>query len=280
MPGGETGLLFEEPLPQPLKWRGRIQIGTSGYSFDDWQGPFYPKGLQRGQWLSYYARHFSVVEINATYYRIPPPSTFQSMADRTPECFEFWVKLPGKVTHTSDDFSQDMKYFLTSVHPLTEANKLRGFLAQFPPSFRCTEQSLDKLSKLKAMVGDVDLAVEFRQKDWLRDETFAFLKEYGLIYVIVDLPSLPGLPEPEIHVTGSVTYVRFHGRNDRNWHNPRHGDRYDYEYSEAELNDWIPKIANMDSEGSTAYLFFNNCHAGQAVKNAKMLRQMLELEIN
>jgi len=88
----KTGFLFEEQFPQPLKRLGKIQIGTSGYSFNDWQGPFYPKGLQRGQWLSYYARHFSVVEINVTYYRTPSPSAFQSMVEKTPEGFEFWVK--------------------------------------------------------------------------------------------------------------------------------------------------------------------------------------------
>ncbi|MDP8241115.1 MAG: DUF72 domain-containing protein [Candidatus Hatepunaea meridiana] len=275
-----TNLLFDEETPKPIQRLGKIHIGTSGYSFNDWQGPFYPKGLPRGKWLDYYAQHFSAVEINATYYRTPPLATFQSMVDRTPDDFEFWVKVPGLATHTNDDFSQSVQQFIEAIKPLSDAGKLKGVLAQFPPYFRRSVKSQDKLACLKDSIGETRLAVEFRHKDWLVDETYVFLTDHRIMYVVVDLPDLPDLPGSEIHKSDAVSYVRFHGRNSRTWNNTELGDRYDYDYSTDELTKWLPRIAELDAEGSTAYLFFNNCHAGQAVKNAKMLRQMLELEIN
>ena len=274
-----TGLLFEEEQPSPVERIGKIHVGTSGYSFADWQGPFYPTGLRREQWLRFYAQHFTAVEINATYYRTPPPSTFELMADRTPDRFEFWVKVPGQTTHKDNDFVPAIDQFMEAVEPLGDAGKLRGFLAQFPPSFRRSEKALDRLDRFREAVKEITLAVEFRHEDWLVDETFEFLQERGIVYVSVDLPSLSGLPGSEARVTGPVSYVRFHGRNRRTWYNPGLGDRYDYEYSETELAEWIPRILKLDEESSATYLFFNNCHAGQAVKNARMLRQMLELEI-
>jgi len=275
----ETSLLFEEELPQPLRGRGLIHIGTSGYSFKDWRGAFYPKGLAQGQWLEFYARHFSVVEINATYYRIPPASVFQAMVDRTPEHFEFWVKVPGEVTHKGENVAETMKPFLEAVKPLEQSGKLKGFLAQFPQSFKCSEKALDRIDRLQDAASDISVAVEFRHDGWEQDETLAFLNEHGLIYVIVDLPQLKGLPSADVHVSSHVRYIRFHGRNCQNWYNTQLGDRYDYDYSETELREWLQKINEIDAEGTTAYLFFNNCHAGQAVKNARMLRQLLELEL-
>ncbi len=281
-----TGLLFKEETVKPTTQHGRTHIGTSGYSFTDWRGTFYPNRLKREQWLAFYARHFTAVEINATYYRTPPPASFRAMAERTPDNFEFWVKVPGQATHTDEDFSQDVKQLLEAVRPLAEAGKLKGYLAQFPYSFRRSSEAFDRLSRLhdavdtRAQAGELELAIEFRHKDWLARETFDFMRTRGLVYVIVDLPPLPNLPGAEVHRTASTAYIRFHGRNSRNWFNQKLGDRYDYEYSLSELNEWLPHITRLDEEGSTNYIFFNNCHAGQAVKNARMLRQLLEMEFD
>ncbi len=271
----DTGTLFTDAPPTPLRRRGEIHIGTSGYSFRDWQGAFYPDRLPRGQWLEYYAIHFPVVEINATYYRIPPPSTFESMARRTPERFGFWVKLPGQATHQEDYPQVIMNSFNDAVQPLSDAGRLRGALAQFPYSFRPDEKAFEKISRLQDLLDGVPLAVEFRREEWLSDRTFAFLSERKLVFVTVDAPPLPGLPPPVVRVTGPVAYARFHGRNERTWFHSERGDRYDYEYNTSELTEWMPHIARMDEEAAATYLFFNNCHAGQAVKNARMLRQML-----
>ncbi|NQT33783.1 DUF72 domain-containing protein [bacterium] len=274
----KTDSLFREETVKPVDGHGKIHIGTSGYSFNDWKGVFYPQKLKREQWLSYYARHFSAVEINATYYRTLQPAAFQKMVDRTPDDFEFWVKVPGQVTHTDEDFTGTIDQFQQSVKPLKEAGKLKGFLAQFPFSFRRGEKTFKRIARLHEAVRGETLAVEFRNRDWIVDETIKFLTELNIVTVTVDLPRLPALPGMESHFTGPVSYVRFHGRNSRTWYNSHLGDRYDYEYSPAELKEWLPRIIRPDEEGSATYLFFNNCHAGQAVKSARMLRDMLELE--
>jgi uncharacterized protein YecE (DUF72 family) len=275
-----TTRLFAEIDPQAVQGQGRIQIGTSGYSFDDWRGSFYPEKLQRNKWLNYYSGFFPCVEINATYYRTPPVTTFRSMAERTPERFEFWVKVPGAATHGRADFMPAVKQFLDAVKPLREAGKLSGFLAQFPQSFQRNDTSLDRIAKLHDAVGsDGMLAVEFRHTAWAVDETFEFLKRHGIVHVAVDLPPLPDLPVADVRVTAPSSYIRLHGRNSRTWRNPKLGDRYDYEYSTDELKEWLPRIRQLDEKCASTYIFFNNCHAGQAVKNARMLRQLLELEL-
>ena len=275
----ETGLLFEDVKPEPIQGHGKLQIGTSGYSFDDWRGMFYPEKLNRNRWLNYYARFFSCVEINATYYRTPPSSTFASMMERTPDDFEFWVKVPGLATHSNDDFTEAMAQFLEAVKPLKKSGKLKGFLAQFPQSFRRNEKNLQRVAELHDAVKGNTLAVEFRRAEWTVEEMFEFLKNREIVYVAVDLPSLPDLPGTDVRSTARISYVRLHGRNSRTWYNPKLGDRYDYEYTVDELREWLPRIRHLDERCSTTYLFFNNCHAGQAVKNARMLRQLLELEL-
>lgn len=276
---GNTGFLFDENIPRPVKGKGLIHIGTSGYSFSDWKGRFYPEGLSSNRWLEYYARFFEVVEINSTYYRTPSASSFASMAERTPDGFGFWVKLPGEVTHDSEDIQSPMTYFLESVKPLGDCGKLRGFLAQFPFSFKPGKDARDRIQSISEMTCGIPVAVEFRRSDWIDSENLDFLRAKSLNFVSVDLPDLKGLPGRESHLTGKKAYLRFHGRNSGTWYNPELGDRYDYEYSKAELKEWVSSIRKMDSETSSTYIFFNNCHAGQAVKNARMLQQILTDEI-
>lgn len=276
MVGEQQGGFFDQPRPAPLQRRGVIHIGTSGYSFPDWQGAFYPRKLPKNQWLAHYAGEFSAVEINATYYRLPPAATFAAMAAKTPPGYPFWVKLPGEVTHGGGDVKAVMTAFFEAVRALRESERLAGGLAQFPPSFRPSAKSLDKLRQLRYLCGDVPLAVEFRWRDWQTPETFGFLREQGIIVVVPDLPPLPGLPETELEVTAPVAYVRFHGRNSKTWLDSRQGDRYDYDYSATELQGWLPKIAALEEAAPVTFLFFNNCHLGQAVKNARMLREMLK----
>ncbi len=274
-----TGSLFSEDQPQPVKNKGLIHTGTSGFSFADWKDSFYPPGLSRDRWLQYYARHFTVVEINATYYRIPSASVFAGMVERTPDEFGFWVKLPRQATHERVGLQDILLQFLNAVQPLTESGKLLGYLAQFPVSFRPTEENFSWIAGLRESIPDVPLAVEFRHEDWLRENTFDFLTDHNLVFVVVDEPSIKGLLPAVLKVTGSIGYIRFHGRNARTWYNTAAGDRYDYDYSQTELKEWVPRVISMDEMAPLTYLFFNNCHAGQAVKNARMMQQLLENEL-
>ncbi len=276
----QTSSLFPEEYPEPIKRKGYIHIGTSGYVFQDWRGEFYPKGLSQHKWLDYYANHFTVVEINATYYRLLPESSFESMIRKTPDAFKFWVKVPSEVTHGKGDASKALNSFIESIRPLQSNNRLCGVLAQFPPSFKYSDQKLLYLRWLNEMTLDIPIAIEFRSDSWSNKPTHDTLKEWNLITVIPDLPALSGLPKPDIRISGNTGYVRFHGRNEHTWYDSRAGDRYDYDYTEDELTNWLPVITEMDELAAHTYLFFNNCHAGQAVKNAKMMHRILSKEFD
>ena len=309
-----------------------ILIGTSGYSFRDWIGPFYPPGIEPRKMLDFYVREFSTVEVNSTYYRIPHPATFHAMAKKTPPQFEFVVKTHHDMTHKRLPDPTLYDSFARAMEPLLEVGKLSGVLAQFPNSFRWNAANVRYLDELKGLLPDVPLFVEFRHESWLRDELFPELESHGLGYVSVDEPELPGLLPPVARATGDIAYVRFHGRNKVNWYReegsgpgsrargramraPVHAPapspspkpqaslgplfsgvpgepvkdrplpagtrqllRYDYLYSEDELKEWVGKIRELAANTKKTFVFFNNCHAGQAATSAKLMRRMLEGE--
>lgn len=275
MKNQQTDLFPDQDQPQPITALGRVQIGTSGYVFKDWSGVFYPSGLPQSRWLEYYARHFTTVEINATHYRLLPASSFEGMIRKTPMGFMFWVKVPAALTHSSADPAEVVDKFLDSISPLIENNRLGGILAQFPFSFKNNVRNNDRIALIKRYFQHVPLAVEFRSDDWYRPETFQMLSDQNLVFTTVDLPEIQGLPDRTMMVTGSVGYLRLHGRNCTTWYHPEEGDRYDYDYSEEELRSWIKKISLMGEKAPISYLFFNNCHAGQAVKNARLMQKIL-----
>ncbi|MFN3820968.1 MAG: DUF72 domain-containing protein [bacterium] len=273
-----TGELFRPSIgSKPLS--STFYIGTSGFSFRDWRGTFYPLSLASNEHLPYYAQHFDVVEINATYYEIPGRRTFESMVQRTPDRFGFWVKLPGVATHTRDDPRPTMERWNEALAPLKEASRMRGGLAQMPPSFRPSEEARSRLLLLKELA-KVPLAVEFRHRSWQNDDTYHWLEESGFILVAVDAPPLPYLPSPQGVTTGGMGYVRFHGRNIAAWSGVSRGDRYNYEYSQEELLEWLPRLKAISQSAEVTYIFFNNCHAGQAVRSAMMMRELIAEEFN
>jgi uncharacterized protein YecE (DUF72 family) len=256
-----------------------IRVGTSGYSFSDWVGIVYPAGAKPGDFLSHYARLFDTVEINATYYRIPSPATFHSMLRKVPPSFTFVVKLPREMTHEREGFARAVVPFFAAVEPLAEAGQLGGLLAQFPYSFKPEPESEEHLRRLAGEVGGrgVPVNVEVRHAAWSRDETYALLRDLGLGFVNVDLPSLRDLPGPTGLVTSEVGYVRLHGRNSRAWWGKDERARYDYLYSERELEEWRPRIEETASNSRLCYVFANNCHLGQSVVNALQLQARFQL---
>ncbi len=253
----------------------KVVIGTSGYSYEDWRGVFYPENLPKGKMLDYYAKHFSAVEVNSTYYKIPHPAVFAQMEQKTPSDFEFIVKVHQETTHIRRNNEEAMKKLLEAVQPLLEAGKLSGFLAQFPYSFKNTPGSRDYLLSVRYHAGDIPLFVEFRNWTWDRPEIANFLSENQLYYVNVDQPGLRGLLRPQEWVTGRLGYVRFHGRNSRNWWEGDNTTRYDYLYSKAELDEWLIRISRIMKKTFKTYIFFNNHPQGKAVQNAFLLREML-----
>ena len=272
-----------------------IWVGTSGYSFADWVGPFYPPGTKRADFLGYYARHFPCVEVNATYYRIPPPRTLEQMERKTPDGFRFMVKLNQAMTHERSLEGTLVRDFLAAIEPLKAAGKYHGLLAQFPWAFRRDAGSKAHLERLRDSLPDEPLWVEFRHDSWIHPQLPAWLSERQLGYCAVDEPALPGLVPPVTHVTNGVGYVRFHGRNAKHWwgsgsraaaatapasppERPRASReqlRYDHDYSERELTEWLSRVQALAQQAKQTYLFFNNCHAGQAARNAKLMEELL-----
>ena len=275
----------------------RILVGTSGYSFADWVGPFYPAGMRSTDFLSFYSESFDAVEVNSTYYRIPHPRVLEQMERKTPPGFRFIVKLNGAMTHQNSRDPGLYRDFLAVLEPLKRAEKYDGVLAQFPWGFQRTDANRRHLEALRQLLPQEPLFVEFRHDSWLTPQLEPSLRSHHIGYCAVDEPQLKGLLPPITMLTADDGYVRFHGRNAGNWWGtgdrmlsggrsgagvaadaagPRSSsDRYDYDYSAAELKEWLGKIAGLAEQARRTYLFFNNCHAGQAARNAKLMQELL-----
>ncbi len=252
-----------------------IYIGTSGYSYDDWVGPVYPPGLPKSEWLSFYAHEFGACEINYTYYRLPSARTLAAMSKKTPPGFIFTVKASQELTHGREDPAEAFVAFRAGVQPLVEEGKLGCILAQFPFSFHATPENRDYLRAFRERLA-LPTVIEFRNRAWLSDETFALLRALGLGFCCVDEPRLPGLLPPIAVATGPIAYVRFHGRNAKKWWQHENAyERYDYTYKEEELREWAPKIQQLDHESEKTFVFANNHWQGQAVGTARQLRLLL-----
>lgn len=265
-----------------------IKIGTSGFSFPDWRGIVYPETLKKEDALKYYANDsgFNSVEINSTYYTLVSEKSFAGMEKKTPPDFEFVVKAYKGTTHDPFDdrlgekkpdikkAEEDTRKFIYSLNPLREKNKLGSVLLQFPPFFCPGETSERYLSMCKEWFGDIPLAVEFRNCAWSQEEHYKWLEENKMISCTVDEPPLERLMPFVNRVTSDIAYFRFHGRN-KNWFNAPVSERYDYLYSDSELESFIPEIKKAVEKTKKTYLFFNNCHRGSALTNAQRLKEML-----
>ncbi len=253
-----------------------IQVGTSGFSYPEWRGAFYPEKLPQQQMLAFYARHFPAVELNSTYYRIPPVRTMAAMAACAEGRIEFAVKAHQDMTHSREQCAAALPLFRESLGPLREAGRLACILLQFPFSFKATPVNGDFLRRVVGDLAPDPVVVEFRHRSWLTEETFALLGSLAAAYCCVDEPRLPNLPPPIVRATASPAYVRFHGRNRQKWWSHAEAwERYDYLYSEAELREWVPRIRALADASGRCYAFFNNHARGQAVTNARMLADLL-----
>lgn len=259
---------------------GLVRVGTSGYSFEDWRGEFYPAKIEKAKMLDYYMGHFDAVEINSTYYGIPHPRVFEAMVRKTPDGFDFIVKAHQSLTHKRDLLESETPKYLQAIAPMVESGKFKGILAQFPWSFPKVPAHVDYLKKCRDMLGNLPLFIEFRHSSWIRQETFDLLKSLEVGYVSVDEPQLEKMIEPLAIATAKTGYVRFHGRNAKDWYSGSGTDRYNYLYSKEELAEWVEKIKRLRKDTDVIYLFFNNCHRGQAVVNAKQMMEMLDVHRN
>jgi uncharacterized protein YecE (DUF72 family) len=255
----------------------RVLVGTSGYSYEDWVGPVYPPGTSKQDFLSHYSREFPAVELNFSYYQQPSARTLERMVASTPEGFLFALKAHRSMTHEiGESWEKDIAAFREGIRPLVDSRRLAAVLLQFPYSFSYSPESRTRLATLCDRLAGLPLAVEFRKSDWLKEQVFQGLRERGVALVSVDEPDLPRLLRPTSQTTGDFGYVRFHGRNAANWWTGDNASRYDYLYNAGELTEWVDRIKAILARVPVLLLFFNNHWRGNAAKNAREMRSLLE----
>ena len=256
---------------------GEILIGTSGFSFDDWIGEIYPPRTRKQDMLPYYCNTlgFKALEVNYTYYSMPSRKTMESFARRTPRDFAFVVKAYKGITHSVEsNIRETCRFFKEGIEPL--GPNLRALLFQFPYMFLPTDGNIGYIRRLKDEFSGYESVIEFRNARWFEEKYFDLLRELSLGFCVVDEPKLKGLMPFTPVLTSTTGYFRFHGRN-RSWFREPVDVRYDYLYSDKELREFSGPVADIASRASGAtFVFFNNCHAGKAARNALTMIELLK----
>ncbi|MBB1284286.1 DUF72 domain-containing protein [Flavisolibacter sp. BT320] len=238
-----------------------IHIGTSGWSYDHWQGILYPHGTPVWERLRYYLQVANTVELNASFYRWPKLTAFQSWQRRLPNGFLFTVKAPRHLTHTKRLYAPEkwVHRIKESWHVLSD--KRAVLLVQLSPNFPV---DLARLHYFLTVVPPwIRLAFEFRHPSWHQDAVFQLLEEFGAAYCVMSGAALPCV----LRSTAPFVYVRMHGPD------PHH--LYSGSYSDADLHWWSQRIREWEWQGKEVFVYFNNDGNGYALYNAERLRQFL-----
>lgn len=254
-----------------------LRIGTSGYDYPEWAGPFYPRGLGRREYLGYYSEHFGSIELNFSYYGMPRAEKLLDLLSRTRRPIDFSIKAHQSLTHKIDSatWKDSLDLFRKGITPLHKGGRLFAVLLSFPFSFHYREEERRYLARLLQGLKGLPLVVEFRNAEWFNARTIDGLKERKVGLCAVDLPRLEGLPPLSDLVTSDIAYVRFHGRNGENWWAGNSSSRYEYLYSKEELETWIPRLEAMSCQARAIRLYFNNHPRGDAPANARELTALV-----
>lgn len=240
---------------------GEIRLGTSGWSYDEWIGPFYES--RKTPKLTHYQQIFPTAEIDSTFYAYPSQRTVYGWLRHTGPDFTFSAKLPRLITHdkTLKDTEDDLQSFLDLMQPLSLNGKLLAILIQLPPSLAFDLDLLEAF--FKTLPKQPRFAIEFRNKTWLNPETWKLLTRYRVANTIVDEPLLP----PEPIVTTDLAYIRWHGKGRNVW--------YNYRYTPDELKPWVPRVRKTSAQTKILVGYFNNHFHGYAVENCVQVLEML-----
>ena len=258
-----------------------VRVGTAGWMYKDWEGIVYPPPQRGFDRLAVMASLFDTNEINSTFYRIPPASMARDWARRVAHNprFLFTAKLYRGFTHDRNATAEDGKAVCDAMDALASEKRLGAVLVQVPMSFRATPENHALLERIFERFAAFPLAAEFRHFSWDAPETLRFLEDRSVGFVNIDQPRLKGNLPATSHVTSSVGYYRFHGRNAAKWFGPdtSNEERYDYLYDAKELAPWADRIREGRERrpDTNAFAVMNNHFRGQAVANALQLQQML-----
>ncbi len=235
-----------------------IHIGTSGWSYDHWQGVLYPYPTPVRDRLGYYVQKFQTVELNSSFYRWPKQITFSRWYQRLPDKFQLTVKAPRGLTHAKKLYAPDvwMERIKTCWHELH--HKRAVLLVQLAPQQTC---DYDRLAYfLNQIPYWMRVAMEFRHPSWNNDAIFSLLEQHQVAYCIMSGAYLPCL----LRVTAPFVYVRLHG--------PDTDYLYGGSYSDTDLHWWADRIREWASMGKDVFVYFNNDGGGNAIRNAQTLR--------
>ncbi len=249
---------------------GTVHLGTQGWNYDGWVGPFYPPRTRPAEYLTVYARAFDTVEVDSTFYAVPAAKTVRGWARRTPDHFRFALKMPQEVTHehrlrACGDLAAE---FYDRARELEQ--KLAVILLQFGPDFGPAE--LPALAEfLPTLPGDIRFAVEFRQRGWIYDGVLALLSEHGVSLALTDGKWIPrkqmfALAE---RPTADLIYVRWMGNREIVDFSRVQVDRT------RDLEAWSGVLERLERDGRTIYGYFNNHFSGHSPASARDLQRLL-----
>ena len=290
---------------------GEIRVGTASWIDRTLlaSGWYPPEADTPDKRLRFYASQFPLVEVDTTYYALPAEQTAAAWAERTPDGFTFNVKafslftqhptrvaaLPADLREAAGTSGRERVYlkdvdpgvaeeawdrFLAALEPLRGAGKLGAILLQFPPWFPMSGARKDYILSCAQRVAPRQVCIEFRNPTWMtednRAETLEFLAANKLPYVCVDMPqgckdSVP----PVLAATAGLAVLRLHGHS-ANWTSKDSQERFGYDYSDAELKEWAPKISGLAEDAQVTHVLFNNCCGDNAQRNARQLAGLLE----
>ena len=271
---------------------GNIKIGVAGWSYKDWQGIVYPPSLKASARVEYLAHFFDLIEINTSFYGHIKPAVAKEwcrMAASMNPKFVFTAKLNRAFTHsplavlestsakTIRPAASDERDAKAGYDAIAAEDMLGALLAQFPISFKCTDENRAYVEQLVRLFRSYPLVLEIRHASWNQPEVLGWLQGLQVGLCNIDQPLLGRALRPSAHATSVIGYIRLHGRNYKQWFaetNVR--DRYDYLYSTEELAKWKDRALEVAGKAETTYVVANNHNLGKAAVNALELISMIE----
>jgi uncharacterized protein YecE (DUF72 family) len=239
----------------------KVHIGCSGYNYKEWKDMFYPQGLPQSKWLQYYAEQYNTVEINASFYRFPTSKSLKTWYEKTPAHFRFSLKANNQITHYKKfNGTKTLVKDLYAVAAEGLRDKLDCILFQLPPSLKYSFETLERI--IDQLDPAFENVLEFRDAGWWNPVVYNTLKSNKIIFCT---SSYPNLPEDFI-ITADTAYIRLHGKT----------ELYKSNYSNAELHALSDLIT--ESAVKSAFIYFDNTWGGNAIHNAKTLKQMMHLK--
>jgi uncharacterized protein YecE (DUF72 family) len=237
-----------------------VHVGTSGWSYDHWDGVLYPPGTPPRDRLAHYVRRFGTVELNASFYRWPRTATFASWRRRLPSGFQLSVKAPRGLTHAKRLYAPEtwVGRLTACWHELGDRRAV--LLVQLPPTQVRDDARLDFF--LGLLPDWMRVAVEFRHPSWHDEAVYALLERHGAAYCVMSGAGLPCV----LRATAPFVYVRLHGPDDAHL--------YAGSYPDADLRWWADRIGEWARDGRDVYAYFNNDGHGHAVRNAETLQAL------